>query len=771
MVVVLPLLLYPVLGIGMAEMALVFREQARTVVVLGSENLPDPQLIDGQHFAKEWFSSGDDPKKLDVVSDADESRGQESTEKEDTSNAKPNDPKVERNRHLLDVAKQVVFKLEQQKEWQDENTENSEEEGASKNLSPEELTARQEQQRELSQLLSDEIEVVIVIPKGFRENIENPTDDDYARPQVIHNKAKQKSVIAYRRVDNVLRNWERQILERRLTTADLPPKWTRPVAAEAVDVSIKSQIAASAWSTIFPAILILMAVTGAFYPAVDIAAGEKERGTMETLLICPARRSEIVLGKFFTVLLFSMTTAILNLVSMGFTGKFMFGMGGGNALRQMGSLDFPSWGALAWVLILLVPIAMLFSALSLALATFARSSKEGQYYLTPLLTVTMGLAMFCLSPAVELTPFLSVLPVIGPTLLLKELLASPGATEPLTFAAPVLATSIIYSLLALWWAIDQFAREDILFREAERFEIKLWIRHLLRDKEDFPTFGEALSCFAFIMFLQFGAISFLGDAIRSALPGEKGTQMMKILMVQQIALIASPALFMGVILTKSVVKTFRLRLPDWKILVAAGALPVILHPIILELASFLGKHFFPALDEKMLEELAAISDPNQPLWLVVAAFALAPAICEEVAFRGFILSGFAKTGRFGIAIVLSSLAFGIMHLIPQQVFNATLLGMLIGLIAIKSRSLYPGILFHFVNNALSVLHQRKGEQVISWVDANSLNLWAAGVDGQLRYNWPTLIACAIVAALIIRWIYRIQLQPVPAVNAEQHSQL
>ncbi len=64
-----------------------------------------------------------------------------------------------------------------------------------------------------------------------------------------------------------------------------------------------------------------MALTGAFYPAVDLCAGEKERGTMETLLISPAKRSEIVLGKFFTVMLASILTAVLNLVSMGLTGS------------------------------------------------------------------------------------------------------------------------------------------------------------------------------------------------------------------------------------------------------------------------------------------------------------------------------------------------------------------------------------------------------------------------------------------------------------------
>src|SRR5258708_38715892 len=146
---------------------------------------------------------------------------------------------------------------------------------------------------------------------------------------------------------------------------------------------------------------------------------------METLLICPATRSEIVLGKFLTVMLFSCTTAVLNVGSMGLTGKQIFGRMPSGALSGAAGVALPPFSALLWIAVLLVPLAALFSALCLALATFARSSKEGQYYLTPLLMVTLGLTMFCLSPSVDLTPQYSVLPIVGIALLLKGLLLSP----------------------------------------------------------------------------------------------------------------------------------------------------------------------------------------------------------------------------------------------------------------------------------------------------------------------------------------------------------
>src|SRR4029077_590364 len=159
-----------------------------------------------------------------------------------------------------------------------------------------------------------------------------------------------------------------------------------------------------------------------------------------------------------------------------------------------------------------------------------------------LLMITLGLTMFCLSPTVDLTPQYRVLPVVGAALLLKGLLLSPlDAGALYVYVAPVLATSLAYSALALWWAIDQFKREEVLFREGERFELRLWVRHLLRDKEPLPTLSEAAFCFVLIMLLQFFAMGFLRDRLS---PGaaDDASLMLKVVLVQQLAIIACPAL-------------------------------------------------------------------------------------------------------------------------------------------------------------------------------------------------------------------------------------
>ncbi|QDT39555.1 ABC transporter permease subunit/CPBP intramembrane protease [Stratiformator vulcanicus] len=745
MVVVLPLILYPALGIGMVQMMVLFTEQPRTVVVLGAENLPDPPLIEGDQFRPEWFELPGDADRLRVVTASTMADAEAGAQKQQAE--------------LLASAESVRDAHTKVAALQDDLTAalQAEDEAKITQLKSRLDAAREQRRKQFGEGLA---EVVILVPEGFAESVARANtriserdreggDVAISRPVVLHNKAKEKSLLAYTWVKEALGQWESALLNKRLELAQLPQSLPNPVNPESVDLAIAKDRAASVWSKLFPALLILMTVTGAFYPAIDLGAGEKERGTMETLLICPASRAEIVLGKFFTVLAFSIGTAVLNLASMGFTGNHMASMAGGAAsASKLGALAAPPLASLIWVAVLMVPIAALFSSLCLSLATFAKSSKEGQYYLTPLLVVTIGLTVFCLSPAVELTPLYSILPVIGPALLLKELLSAGGAGDQLWYAPAVLATSIGYGLLALWWAIDQFNREEVLFREAERFDLSLWLRHLMRDKEDTPSFAEAGVCFVLILLLQFIALPFLRGALPPPESEAFGVAMVRLLLVQQIAIIATPALLMGVMLTRSFRQTFSLYWPSWKYLAGAVLLSIFAHPLATTLLQQLD-WFFPTLPPSVMRQFAAMSDANVPFWLAILGFAVAPALCEEITFRGFMLSGFRNRGRVWLAITLSALTFGLIHMIPQQVFNASLLGLLLGWIAIRSKSLLPGILFHFIWNGTEVMLMRVDEKYFQ--DTSLKWLASAGEQG-LVFHWPILLVCGLVTVGTIRWL-------------------
>lgn len=786
-ILVLPLMLYPALGIGMLQMTMFVHEQPRTVVILGEKHLPSPQLLDGDRFSANWFMNPADAEKLRVITDTSVEAGK--------TGMTPEQAKLIDQAQLLRTRVEqhadLELELRQAERHLDESLRgaaNAQSGSPSENhIRILELKAKLHQfDHELNGLFtSSQIQVLIVVPEGFKENIErvnqmiakrdsgNQADLSYARPTIVKNRADDKSVAAYSRVREVLEGWEHEILRQRLSNAGLPQELPNPIGSAPLDLAADEQVSANLWSKTI-ALLVIMTVTGAFYPAVDVAAGEKERGTMETLLICPATRTEIVLGKFLTVICFSMSTALLNLLTIGITGNYLRSMitaASRSGANQMGSLSLPGVSTLAWLLLLLIPLSALFSSLSLALATFARSSKEGQYYLTPLLMFSIGLTVFCLFPVIEIYPvnesswFYSVVPVVNIVLMMKALLLNPGSTDALVFIIPVLLTSIGYSLLGLWWAIEQFANEAVLFRDGERFELALWLKHLLREKEPTPNFTEAGFCFVLIMLAQFVSLEAFGQSVASVAADQLGVHMMKLMVIQQLAIIACPALFMALLLTSSVRRSLRLWLPNWRFVAIAVALPFALHPLSLELMASL-HWFFPKLPDGAARMMQAMGDGEQPLALILIAFATAPAICEELAFRGFVLTGFSRNGRTGLAIGLSALTFGVMHMIPQQVFNATLLGVVLGLIAIRSNSLLPGVVFHFVFNSIAVMRERVGKQLIGGrAEELQQSVWHWFVtleEGGVRYTWLTLVVAGIAASLSLRWVWQSGQSKTPA---------
>jgi sodium transport system permease protein len=306
----------------------------------------------------------------------------------------------------------------------------------------------------------------------------------------------------------------------------------------------------------------------------------------------------------------------------------------------------------------------------------------------------------------------------------------------------------------------------VLFRDGERFELTLWLKHLFREKEPTPNFTEAGFCFVIIMLAQFVAMGAFGQSIASVTKEELGVQMLKLMVIQQLAIVACPPLIMALILTTSFRSTLKLNWPHWKFLVVAVVLPLAMHPLCLELLASL-QWFFPPLPEGATRMLKNMGDPSIPLWLILIAFAAAPAICEELAFRGFLLTGFSRGRRAWLAIVLSAVTFGLMHMIPQQVFNASLLGIVLGWLAIRGNSLLPGVVFHFLFNSISVLRERAGvkllESGVVSLDPTAWRWFARLEASGLRYNWPTLIVCGTITGCCLWWMWQLgRVKPIPA---------
>lgn len=319
-----------------------------------------------------------------------------------------------------------------------------------------------------------QVDVALVVPAGFASALRNGNPTSL---EVLDRDGDEKSKLAAKRLNMLLTAWAAKLREAKFAKAGLPKDFEKvfelkdsqskkPAGKKAADELRDTFVKA------FPFILMMWLVAGAIQPAVDLTAGEKERGTMETLLISPAQRSEIVLGKFFAVFAFTFASVIWNVLWL---------LGGAIFLEQL--IGFPilnPWGLIG-CLALGVPLAMFFSALSIALGVFARSTKEGQYYLMPLIMVTMPLAFWSMMPGAELTIGRAFIPVTGPMLMQQKFLNAGADPIPWEMLAPVLGCLVVSIAVALWLAVVQFRSESVLFREAST-ERKSRLLSMLRRK-------------------------------------------------------------------------------------------------------------------------------------------------------------------------------------------------------------------------------------------------------------------------------------------------
>jgi sodium transport system permease protein len=695
MIFVLPVMLYPLLGLSFFQIAQFVREHPTTVLVLGRDELPpSPPLIVADRFSENLFADA-------------------------------------RNARLL----KLQFPKTEAISAHDQRP------------TAEKLAADEKRTLELAQrsVRDGAYQVVVYFPPGFARQIADHNQallsahgaqpGDYPQPLVFHNSASEKSQLAFMRVSEVLDRWRKAIASENLRSAGINPGIVKPFDLKSEDVAARQQRDAAAWSKIFPFLLLIWALTGAFYPAIDLCAGEKERGTLETLLTSPAAREEIVWGKLLTVMSFSMITVLLNLLSMGIAGYFI--------LSQLPRFGPPPISAIGWLLLGLVPISAMFSALCLALAAFARSTKEGQYYLMPLVLITMPLVVIPMAPGVELSLGNSLVPITGMVLLLRNMVEG-NYLQALPYVAPVVVVTLLCCLFSIRWAVDQFNTEGVLFRESERLDLGLWMRHLRRDREDLPTVAEAMLCAVVILVVRF----FMSFALT---PPTDFVEFARLAMITQLVVIATPALLMTIMLTRSPRQTLLLRKPPlWGVPVAV-ALALLVHPLTSVLQQLVVK-LYPLQDE-MAAELSRLMTSRQNLWLSLLAIAVVPAICEELAFRGFILSGLRRLGHKWRAIVLASICFGLSHAIFQQSLIAALVGIVIGCLAVQTGSLLPAIVFHAIHNALAILATQVTE---SLYQQQTLFRWLGNWDAQqgLVFRWQWVALCAWLTLGVLYWMHR-----------------
>ncbi len=308
------------------------------------------------------------------------------------------------------------------------------------------------------QLIADKkIRAAVRLPDRFESDLKTGP----AGPVTIFTyEGEFRSGYAAAELEGFFRRLSDGVVQQRLADRGLPPALIKPFATHRENVAPPARVVGNRIGGLVPYLIVILCLTGALYPAIDLTAGEKERGTMETLLCSPLARLEIVLGKFLMVLTCSCASVVMacSLHVSQFSSWAARKAANGAAALGLTHVD-PA--GLAGVLLMILPVSVLFSALLLALGLWARNTREAMTYIGPLMLVVIVPAAVGMLPGIDLNARYALVPILNLSLACHEMLTGVWHWHYLVL---IFASMCVYAAAALAFSVRMFNRESVVFR-------------------------------------------------------------------------------------------------------------------------------------------------------------------------------------------------------------------------------------------------------------------------------------------------------------------
>jgi sodium transport system permease protein len=491
-----------------------------------------------------------------------------------------------------------------------------------------------------------------------------------------YDSARDDSEEALARVQEVVDEVRADERERRYRAAGGTGSLGENVEVRELDVATAEEAGGASAGQRIPYLLIFTLFLGGASVAVDVVAGEKERGTLETLYLTPVPRLTIARAKFLVVVGATMLTGTLNLASLA--ACYRQGLIGDAAT---GGTVHLSAAGLAACFVLTLPLAAIIGGLLLGISAFARSMKEAQYYVMPAMLVAFIPGLLSMTQDVRLTGFTALIPVANVSIALRDALRGDLSVPMITL---VTAASLFWGGLVLRWTAGILSREDTILgfdpeplfgrtrggrRRAAWLGIAgtalgfFYVGQILQSRDLLR--GLALSLW--VLLPAMAAV-----AVRFAWPG--GASLASLLSLRRPA----PRALLGAAL------------------LGAGTFVPMVRGIFALQSTFLPMpgNLFEFLDDQF-------ADVGMPLVLLLIAFS--PGVCEELVFRGAFLGLLRRTGTTRAAVIGSSAFFALIHLSVFRFVPTFLLGVAMAGIVVRTRSIFPAMIFHMVYNGTTVL--------------------------------------------------------------------
>ncbi len=471
-----------------------------------------------------------------------------------------------------------------------------------------------------------------------------------------------------------------------LRAAGLPVSVDAVAPVEAVSLASEREVQGARLGRYLTLILLSLMILGGSAVATDTLAGEKERGTLETLLTTAASREEIINGKLLAVVAVAFGIALVQVVNLW----VFLGMGLIDAAEGFAVNVSPAMAG--GLLVLYLPAVALTAGILLLTSAHARTYKEAQLLLTPVLLGMLLPALAPILPDVSLRSAVIVVPLANLSVAAREILVG----QP--WAPGVAISWLVTAGAAVWvtaWSVRTLHDEGLVTGDTSREEFlggpALFRRRVLH------------------WFLVFWAVKVLLD-FNLAFEDIRTAALVGVGLV----FLIFPAIVIGRFRLDPK-KALALRLPRpgvW-----AGVLLGAPAGILAANTVFRLMDFVVPMPTELLENFGqALLPEGVPLWQLVLLLAALPAVAEELTFRGVLLYGLRRRfGPVGLALAVG-LIFGFFHFQIFRIPATAVLGVLLAAVTILTGSVFPAMLWHFLNNAVGVVLGSRGVEVLpeSW---------------------------------------------------------
>ncbi len=280
----------------------------------------------------------------------------------------------------------------------------------------------------------------------------------------------------YQRVENNLSDLKQSLREDYLIDFGLSEKAladvSHPLILKKVNTANAREDQGEKIGGILPYLILSICILGALYPALDLGVGEKERGTLETLLVSPIARSQLVIAKFCVISLCGFLAVFFQTLAFGAwimgyayvklkTSPELVNQVKEQSVSVSQNIDMIGVWDISLILILLLPTVAIFASTFLAVSIYSRSYKEAQNYTSYFFIVLFLPVSLSLMPGVELNWFWSSIPLTNIALAIKEIFKG---TIEYPMLGMIMLSSLLLAGLLLWLCTRWFHREDVLFR-------------------------------------------------------------------------------------------------------------------------------------------------------------------------------------------------------------------------------------------------------------------------------------------------------------------